>query len=243
MCVVNKLFKVEEPDFVVKTHTAVTGVRGTDFGIRLQANSTTILNFSGVTQVGNIFPEPVGGLDRKIHHVAFSFGPPGSHNSGGIVDTGHARHLRGQSGLPPTLPFTITGEDREKFMNQLGGPLLSANRARPRNSSGSGPISQSNWAGPTPVLAPAYQFAPYAAIPAIATLGADHRHRQHGCDAFEHRHGAPHGDPSPAPAAGPDSGSDSGTDPIHLQLYPAILCRLYVRGSNAPYSSVRPARL
>ena len=123
---VNKLFKVGEPDFVVKTHTAVTGVRGTDFGIRLQANSTTILNFSGVTQVANIFPE-VGGLERKIHHVAFSFGPPGSSNSVILKD------MQGTSvafGLPPTLPFAVTGEDMKMFMQQLGGPLASSQQGQ-----------------------------------------------------------------------------------------------------------------
>ncbi len=142
---VNKLFKAGEPDFVVKTHTAVTGVRGTDFGIRLQANSTTILNFSGVTQVANIFPE-VGGLDRKIHHVAFSFGPPGSANS--VI----LHNMQGTSvawGLPPTLPFTITGEDMKTFMKQLGGPVLKGQQDQdPGTVPGSGPISQSNLGGP-----------------------------------------------------------------------------------------------
>ena len=78
--VVNKLFKVDEPDFVIKTHTAVTGVRGTDFGIRLQPNASTILNFQGVTQVANIFPE-VSKLDRKVSKAAFAFGSPSSANS------------------------------------------------------------------------------------------------------------------------------------------------------------------
>ena len=57
LAVVNKILKAEEPDFVIKTQTAIVGVRGTEFGIRIQPNSSTILNFSGHTQVGNIFPE------------------------------------------------------------------------------------------------------------------------------------------------------------------------------------------
>lgn len=61
--VVSKLYKVEEPDFIIETNTAVTGVRGTDFGVRLQPNSSTILNFKGLVQVANIFPE-VGQLSR-----------------------------------------------------------------------------------------------------------------------------------------------------------------------------------
>jgi hypothetical protein len=46
--VVNKVFKSAEPDFVVKTQTAIMGVRGTEFGIRLQPNSSDILNFKGL---------------------------------------------------------------------------------------------------------------------------------------------------------------------------------------------------
>ena len=237
---VNKLFKVGEPDFVVKTHTAVTGVRGTDFGIRLQANSTTILNFSGVTQVANIFPE-VGGLERKIRHVAFSFGPPGSPNS--VI----LHNMQGTSvafGLPPTLPFAVTGEDMKMFMKQLGGPLASANRARtPERFQVPAPSPSLTWAGLTPVLAPR--------LPALTQVdcdtrhrprGVDHRHRQSECDALEHRHGAPHGDPGHQPQRRVHPGSGAGTDPIHLQLYPAILCRLYNR-LQCPLYPVRPARL
>ena len=57
LAVVNKIIKIEEPDFVIKTQTAIVGVRGTEIGMRNQPNSSTILNFQGRTQVGNIFPE------------------------------------------------------------------------------------------------------------------------------------------------------------------------------------------
>lgn len=118
--VVNKLFKAEEPDFVVKTHTAVTGVRGTDFGIRLQANSSTILNFKGRTQVGNIFPE-VSQLFRRAFKLAYAFGPPGSHSTVLLEDMQGTTVGRG---LPPTLPFSITAEDQKLFMNQMVTGLL-----------------------------------------------------------------------------------------------------------------------
>ncbi len=74
--VVSKVYQSAEPDFVVKTQTAIMGVRGTEFGIRLQPNSSTILNFQGLLQVGNIFPE-VGQLSRRAFKVAYSFGPEG----------------------------------------------------------------------------------------------------------------------------------------------------------------------
>ena len=115
--VVSKVFKSTEPDFVVKTQTAIMGVRGTEFGIRLQPNSSEILNFEGVLQVGNIFPE-VSQLFRKAFKVAYSFG------SGG--EGGHhwvfLKAMEGTSvgrGLPPTLPFLLTQEDRKAFMHQL----------------------------------------------------------------------------------------------------------------------------
>ena len=50
---VSKIFKAAEPDFVVKTQTAIMGVRGTDFGVRVYPNSSDVLNFEGLLQVGN----------------------------------------------------------------------------------------------------------------------------------------------------------------------------------------------
>ncbi|MBM4300080.1 MAG: FecR domain-containing protein [Deltaproteobacteria bacterium] len=120
--VVSKVFKSAEPDFVVKTQTAIMGVRGTDFGVRLQPNSSEILNFEGVLQVGNIFPE-VSQLFRKAFKVAYSFG------SGG--EGGRWVFLKGMQGtsvgrgLPPTLPFTLSPEDRKAFMRQMVADLIS----------------------------------------------------------------------------------------------------------------------
>jgi hypothetical protein len=116
---VNKIIK-EEPDFVIKTHTAVTGVRGTDFGIRLQPNASTILNFQGITQVANIFPE-VGQLDRRAFKAAFTFGPANSPNS---VTLGPMQGTTVSRGLPPTLAFSITPQDQKQFFNQMSFGVL-----------------------------------------------------------------------------------------------------------------------
>ena len=70
---VSKIFKAAEPDFVVKTQTAIMGVRGTDFGVRLYPNSSDVLNFDDLLQVGNILPE-VSQLFRRAFMVAYSFG-------------------------------------------------------------------------------------------------------------------------------------------------------------------------
>jgi hypothetical protein len=117
LVVVNKILKAEEPDFVVKTQTAIVGVRGTEFGIRNQANSSTILNFQGRTQVGNIFPE-VSRLFLKAFKVAFS---TGSWNNGSSRWV-HLLDMQGTTvarNLPPTMAFGLTPQDQMLFMRQL----------------------------------------------------------------------------------------------------------------------------
>jgi hypothetical protein len=113
--VVNKVMKSAEPDFVVKTQTAVMGVRGTDFGVRLHPNSSDVLNFEGLLQVGNILPE-VSQLFQRAFKVAYSFGPgPGQHWV-------HLKAMQGTTvgrGLPPSAVFAITPAMRNSFMQQV----------------------------------------------------------------------------------------------------------------------------
>ena len=115
--VVSKIFQSAEPDFVVKTQTAVMGVRGTDFGVRLHPNSSEILNFEGRLQVGNIFPE-VSQLFRKAFKVAFSFGS-GTEGGNQWVFLNKMQGTTVARGLPPTLPYGLSDQDREMFMGQL----------------------------------------------------------------------------------------------------------------------------
>jgi len=114
LAVVNKIIKIEEPDFVIKTQTAIMGVRGTEFGIRIQPNSSSILNFTGRTQVGNIFPE-VSRLFLKAFKVAFSW----NSGSGQWVLLGDMQGTTVARNLPPTMPFHLTPQDRILFMRQL----------------------------------------------------------------------------------------------------------------------------
>jgi len=129
LAVVNKILKAEEPDFVIKTQTAIVGVRGTEIGMRNQPNSSTILNFQGHTQVGNIFPE-VSRLFLKAFKVAFS---RASWNNG----SGRWVHLRDMQGttvegnLPPITPFGITPQDQVQFMRQLTTYALSGQHHTP----------------------------------------------------------------------------------------------------------------
>jgi hypothetical protein len=122
LAVVNKIFKVEEPDFIVKTQTAIMGVRGTEFGVRIQPNGSTIMNFEGRLQVGNIFPE-ISRLFLKAFKVAYSFqaSPDGAQR---WVFLNRMQGTFVGRELPPTLPITITAQDKKIFMQQLKvGPV------------------------------------------------------------------------------------------------------------------------
>lgn len=134
LAVVSKIFKVEQPDFVVKTHTAIMGVRGTEVGIRLGPNDSTFLNFQGLTRVANIFPEVSGDLFRKAAKVAYSFG-------NAFVDLQDHQGTTVYGGFPPTLPFTITDQDRQQFMRQLSGNVLG------RSGGGSNPVFSGSASG------------------------------------------------------------------------------------------------
>ena len=118
LAVVSKIFKVEQPDFLLKTNTAIMGVRGTEVGIRLGANDSTFLNFQGLTRVANIFPEVSGDLFRKAAKVAYSFGK-------GYVDLKDMQGTTVARGLPPTVPYGLTNQDRQMFMHQLVVNLVS----------------------------------------------------------------------------------------------------------------------
>jgi hypothetical protein len=113
--VVSKVFKSAEPDFVIKTHTAIMGVRGTEFGIRLQPNSSTILNLEGVLQVGNIFPE-VGQLFQRAFKVAFAFGPC---EGGRWVCVKTLQGTTVAYGLPPTIASKFSMKEWEGFLQQM----------------------------------------------------------------------------------------------------------------------------
>jgi len=112
LAVVSKIFKAEQPDFVIKTHTAIMGVRGTEVGVRLSPNDSTFLNFQGLTRVASIFPEISGDLFRKAAKVALSFDK-------GYVDLGNMQATTVTRGMPPTMPYGISSEDRQMFMRQM----------------------------------------------------------------------------------------------------------------------------
>jgi hypothetical protein len=111
---VSKIFKAAEPDFVVKTQTAIMGVRGTDFGVRIYPNSSDILNFEGLLQVGNILPD-VGQLFRRAFKVAYSFGSGGAGGQHWVF----LKTMQGTTvalGKPPSPVFDVTPAMKSSFM-------------------------------------------------------------------------------------------------------------------------------
>jgi hypothetical protein len=114
---VSKIFKAAEPDFVVKTKTAIMGVRGTEFGVRIYPNSSDILNFEGLLQVGNILPE-VSQLFRRAFKVAYSFSSGGDGGNHWVF----LKAMQGTTvalGKPPSPVFAVTPAMKSSFMEMF----------------------------------------------------------------------------------------------------------------------------
>jgi hypothetical protein len=112
---VSKIFKAAEPDFVVKTQTAIMGVRGTDFGVRIYPNSSDVLNFEGLLQVGNILPG-VSQLFHRAFKVAYSFNTQGVGGQHWVF----LKSMQGTTvglGLPPSAVFAVTPAMKSSFMD------------------------------------------------------------------------------------------------------------------------------
>ncbi|MDD3581845.1 MAG: FecR family protein [Desulfobacca sp.] len=98
--VVNQIFKTDPPDFVLKTHTAVIGVRGTEWYAQLIPAATDVYNKMGETEVRNVYPEIKGKVILKdMEHTRVSFD------------------------LPPTLPLSIHPEDLLLMQNLLAAKV------------------------------------------------------------------------------------------------------------------------
>ena len=114
LAVVSKIYQSEEPNFVVKTQTAIMGIRGTEVGIRLYPNYSEFLNFEGRTRVQSLFPEIQG-----------------------VVELNAGQGTRVNRGLPPTMPFGVSAEDRQQFIQQLTTGLNARTRSKDSGSESS----------------------------------------------------------------------------------------------------------
>jgi len=117
--VVTKILQTE-PDFIMKTHTGVLGVRGTGWYAQLTALHTDIYNEQGTTEVHNLFPEVPG----KVTLTGMQFTRVGVN-------------------LPPTLPLPITQQDLQQLKIQFSTSPGTGGGTVPATSSaiGGGSIS------------------------------------------------------------------------------------------------------
>jgi hypothetical protein len=94
--VVTKLVKTEKPDLIMKTHTAVMGVRGTKWFAVLDPTITDVYNEEGRLEVRNVLPEITGEVMlEKMHYT------------------------RVGRDVPPTVPMTFTADELLLLKQQL----------------------------------------------------------------------------------------------------------------------------
>ncbi len=96
-CVVNRILKMEGPEFIMKSHTAVLGVRGTKWFFLLRPNFTDCFHERGHSQLWSSFSDVPG-----------------------RVDMWDMMYSRVAWRLPPTLPLRIT----ERTVRILKGWLV-----------------------------------------------------------------------------------------------------------------------
>jgi hypothetical protein len=142
---VSRILQMEKPDFIMKTHTGILGVRGTDWYSALGPLHTDFYNHSGTTEVSNIYPEIAGKVRMK--------GP---------------QFCRVAENLPPTVPLDLTPEDFLPLQRRMS-PRLSG-----QTGAGAGPGTGAAAPGATgtgaseptsSALAPASETLPSGAAP------------------------------------------------------------------------------
>lgn len=115
LAVVSKIYQSEEPNFIVKTQTAIMGIRGTEVGIRIYPNYAEFLNFKGRVRVQNISPRVLG-----------------------VVELGHDQGTKVHKGLPPIAAFVVNAGYKQQFMDQMNTGLNARNRGKDSGTETSG---------------------------------------------------------------------------------------------------------
>ena len=142
--VVNRIIKTEEPDFILETHTATVGVRGTSF-----YNLTTPISTITAVPHGTVFVTPhiPGGQGRLLHSMQFIQTPKPFlvqalttdllRKLEQMMDTGLAGQEFGFSlHLPATggqfeAPVTPPGSPDQRLLQQTIPPVLEPQRQQP----------------------------------------------------------------------------------------------------------------
>jgi hypothetical protein len=146
--VVNRVIKTETPDFIVETHTAVVGVRGTNFYTLVGPNFTaTYLTHGALGVSSNLSSLPAIVLLHSMQFTQISRGQPPFLGQtltqdmvgmlGRLMDTG----LTGAGlgfGLPnpgtggqSQYPFTLPGSPDQKLLQQTIPPVLQPQQQMP----------------------------------------------------------------------------------------------------------------
>lgn len=110
---VTQIFATQEPDFIMKTHTAILGVRGAKWYALLGPNATDVYNESGKLSVRNIFPEIPGEIILNVmefSRIMTSLAPTA------------AMPFQRQD-LAPLEKMLLTGDGIAMPPGTLGGPL------------------------------------------------------------------------------------------------------------------------
>lgn len=128
--VVDKVIKVEEPDFVVKTNTAILGVRGTGFFVNLALMYTDLWVELGKVSAKNIFAEVKGEVIAGAMHF-----------------------VRIGMGLPPTIPLAISEQDIKNLQNRMA-PKRGGQAAGGSGSEGASPLASGSGSGDNPPSSP-----------------------------------------------------------------------------------------
>lgn len=119
---VSKIIKTQEPDFIMKTHTAVLGVRGTKWFALLGPNNTDVYNESGRLGVRNLYSEIPGEVflnAMEFSRVMAQMSPTVSvpFQQQDLLFLQRLLH-NGLGGSPP--PGSSGGAPPFAFLNQLG---------------------------------------------------------------------------------------------------------------------------
>jgi hypothetical protein len=122
---VTRLIKLEEPDFLLKTHTSILGVRGTSWYTSLKPLKTDVYIEKGKVSGRNILTEV----------------------KGEVVGTDLTHFSVGQ-GQPPTTPMPITPED----LNTIKGRLSFKGGGGKSGPGGIGSISVVTWSPPLIII-------------------------------------------------------------------------------------------
>jgi len=168
--VVNRVIKTEEPDFLMETHTATIGVRGTDWYTLLGPNSTGVYLPNGILSVSSNLPAVKGSIrlpSRHFTHVLQGLPPSAPQPLTAdilkmlekLMDTGLSdaglglgSPAAGTGGHYKT-PLTLPGSPDQKILQQTIPPVLAPQHQAPppvQAPPAPAPVHPSVTPGPSP---------------------------------------------------------------------------------------------